>query len=70
MFAALNETKTGFRSPHRYQVIVEAAFTKEGKELRDIYVKDRQAHPMTRIYTLNPETPAGRLVLQRGRIRS
>jgi hypothetical protein len=55
MFAALNETKTGFRSPHRYQVIVEAAFTKEGKELRDIYVKDRQAHPMTRIYTLNPE---------------
>ena len=56
MFDALNKTKTGFRSPHRYQVILEAAFTKEGKDLRDLYVKDRQAHPTTRIYTLNPDT--------------
>jgi hypothetical protein len=56
MFDALNKTKTGFRSPHRYQVILEAAFTKEGKDLRDIYVNDRQAHPTTRIYTLNPDT--------------
>jgi hypothetical protein len=56
MFDALNKTKTDFRSPHRYQVILEAAFTKEGKSLRDIYVKDRQAHPATRIYTLNPGT--------------
>jgi hypothetical protein len=24
MFGALNKTKTGFRSPHRYQVILEA----------------------------------------------
>ena len=28
MFGAPNETKTDFRSPHRYQVILEAAFTK------------------------------------------
>jgi hypothetical protein len=56
MFAALNETKTDFRSPHRYQVILEAAVTKDGKDLRDVYVKDRQAHPTTRIYTLNPDT--------------
>jgi hypothetical protein len=56
MFDAINKTKTDFRSPHRYQVILEAAFTKEGKGLRDIYVKDRQAHPATRIYTLNPDT--------------
>jgi hypothetical protein len=56
MFDALNKTKTDFRSPHRYQVILEAAFTKEGKGLHDIYVKDRQAHPATRIYTLNPGT--------------
>jgi len=56
MFDGLNKTKTDFRSPHRYQVILEAAFTKEGKGLRDIYVKDRQAHPATRIYTLNPGT--------------
>lgn len=56
MFDALNKTKTGFRSPHRYQVILEAAFTKEGKDLRDIYFNDRQAHPTTRIYTLSPDT--------------
>jgi hypothetical protein len=56
MFDALNKTKTDFGSPHRYQVILEAAFTKEGKSLRDIYVKDRHAHPATRIYTLNPGT--------------
>ena len=56
MFGVLNKTKTDFRSPHRYQVILEAAFTKEGKDLRDLYVKDRQAHPTTRIYTLNPDT--------------
>jgi hypothetical protein len=55
MFGALNATKTDFRSPHRYQVILEVAFTKEGQDLRDIYVKDRQAHPGTRIYTLNPD---------------
>jgi len=56
MFDALNKTKTDFRSPHRYQVILEAAFMKAGKGLRDIYVKDRQAHPAMRIYTLNPDT--------------
>lgn len=56
MFDALNKTKTDFRSPHRYQAILEAAFMKAGKGLRDIYVKDRQAHPATRIYTLNPDT--------------
>jgi hypothetical protein len=56
MFDALNKTKTDFRSPHRYQVILEASFTKEGKDLRDLYVKDRQAHPTTRIDTLNPDT--------------
>jgi hypothetical protein len=56
MFDALDKTKTGFSSPHRYQVILEAAFTKEGKDLHDLYVQDRQAHPATRIYTLNPDT--------------
>jgi hypothetical protein len=56
MFDAFNKTKTDFISPHRYQVILEATFTKEGKDLRDLYVKDRQAHPTTRIYTLNPDT--------------
>jgi hypothetical protein len=55
MFDGLDKAKAGFRSPHRFQVIVEAAFTNAGKDVSDLYVKDRQANPGTRIYTLNPE---------------
>jgi hypothetical protein len=56
MFDGLDRAKAGFRSPHRFQVIVEAAFTKAGKDVSDLYVKDRQANPKTPIYTLNPDT--------------
>ncbi len=56
MFDRLDKTKAAFVSPHRYQVIVEAAFTSMGKDVTDLYVKDRQAHRDTRIYTLGPET--------------
>src|SRR5262245_20172772 len=35
--------------PHRFQVILEVAFTKQ-----EAYAKDRQAHPAT-IYMLNPQ---------------
>ncbi|HVG18609.1 MAG TPA: hypothetical protein VNI02_06115 [Blastocatellia bacterium] len=45
----------GFDSPHRYQVILEAGFTKAGANPEAIYAKDRKTHPLTRIYTLNPE---------------
>jgi hypothetical protein len=55
MFAGLDESKTAFVSPHRYQVIVEAAFTNAGMDVTGLYFKDRQAHPDTRIYTLGPE---------------
>ena len=58
MFEGLNSTGTEFRSPHRYQVILEAAFT---KEQLDTYVKDRQTHPGIRFYTIGPE----RFVLSR-----
>ncbi|HEV7518497.1 MAG TPA: hypothetical protein VGR07_19555, partial [Thermoanaerobaculia bacterium] len=36
--------------PHRYQAILEATFAKQ-----EDYAKDRQAHPATTIYTLNPK---------------
>jgi hypothetical protein len=36
--------------PHRYQAILEATLAKQ-----EDYAKDRQAHPATTIYTLNPE---------------
>jgi hypothetical protein len=52
MFHGLNADGTGFSSPHRYQVILEAALTTEQS---DSYVKDRRAHPDTRFYTLGPE---------------
>jgi hypothetical protein len=67
MFEGLNGPKTAFRSAHRYQVILEARFTRDGKDVSDLYLKDRLAHPATRIYTLMPSefvlsrlfTPAG-----------
>ena len=55
MFDGLDEPKTGFSSPHRFQVILEATFEVNGKDAGDLYRKDRQAHPATRIYTLEPE---------------
>jgi hypothetical protein len=36
--------------PHRYQAILEATLAKQ-----EDYAKDRQAHPASTIYTLNPE---------------
>ena len=53
MFEGLKD-KTAFGSPHRFQVIVEARFTRAGKDVSDLYVKDRQAHPDTPIYSLRP----------------
>jgi hypothetical protein len=55
MFAGLDKNKTAFVSPHRYQVIMEAAFTHQGKDVTGLYFDDRQAHPDIRIYTLGPE---------------
>ena len=52
MFDRVNAAGTEFTSPHRYQVIVEATFT---KEQLDSYVKDRQTHPSARFYTIGPE---------------
>src|SRR5262245_43907420 len=52
MFERPNAAGTEFETPHRYQVILEAALT--GVQL-DAYVKDRQANPGTRFYTLGPD---------------
>ena len=41
--------------PHRYQVILEADFDKEGSNAREDYTKDRQSHPGIKIYTISPE---------------
>jgi hypothetical protein len=54
--SVLNPAGTEFTSPHRFQVILEATFSKQGKNVTDLYVKDRQSHKTTRIYTLEPNT--------------
>ena len=45
----------GFMSPHRYQVILEATFTKTGADPQAVYANDRKMNPGTKIYTLNPD---------------
>jgi hypothetical protein len=55
MFKGLNEQATEYTSPHRYQVILEVSFTENGKDVTDIYTKDRQGNPGTKMYTLRPE---------------
>jgi hypothetical protein len=42
-------------SPHRYQVILEAALSKAGADPQATYATDRKSHPSTRIYTLSPQ---------------
>ena len=44
-----------FDSPHRFQVILEAAFTDGERDLTDVYFKDRMKNPSVKMYTLNPE---------------
>ena len=52
MFESLDKDGTEFTSPHRFQVILQAALTPEQMAS---YVKDRQAHPGTQFYTIGPE---------------
>jgi hypothetical protein len=55
MFGKLNDNKTGYDSPHRYQVILEVIFKdKKGKELQELYTADRKKNPGTKIYTVDP----------------
>jgi hypothetical protein len=61
MFDGLNRANTDYTSPHRYQVILEVSFTLNGKDVTDIYTKDRTNNPGTKMYTLNP----GQFVLSR-----
>jgi hypothetical protein len=44
----------GSNSPHRYQVILEAAFTKAGSDPQAVYADDRRRNPATKIYMFSP----------------
>jgi len=54
MFDGLNERKSDYTSPHRYQVILEARFSSGGKDVTALYTEDRKNHPKTKMYTLSP----------------
>jgi hypothetical protein len=44
-----------FHNEHRFQVIIEAAFEKDGMPLDGVYAEDRGKHPAERMYTLEPD---------------
>ncbi|MCU1264178.1 MAG: hypothetical protein JWM21_496 [Acidobacteria bacterium] len=54
MFDNVNALGTDFTSPHRRQVIMEATFSRKGRDLTSIYTQDRMDHPKERMYTLKP----------------
>src|SRR5262245_8709732 len=43
------------KSPHRFQVILEASFTREGADAQAAYFEDRIKSAAIKIYTLNPD---------------
>src|SRR4051812_9870439 len=44
-----------FMSPHNFQVILEATFTSGGRNVQEVYTKDRQSNRQTKMYTLEPQ---------------
>jgi hypothetical protein len=54
MFEQVSDDGLEFTSPHRRQVILEATFTERGKDLTQLYTKDRLSNPNERMYTLKP----------------
>ena len=54
MFGGLNQEKTEFRTPHRYQVILEVAFTEGNRNVTDAYTASRKQNPTEKMYTFNP----------------
>jgi hypothetical protein len=55
MFEKLNQAGDTYLTPHRFQVIVEVGFARNGENVQAIYAKDRRAHPSVKMYTLNPQ---------------
>ncbi|HYH79950.1 MAG TPA: hypothetical protein VEX86_09130 [Longimicrobium sp.] len=54
MFEALDDAGTAYHTPHRFQVILEVTFSKNGRDVTRRYLDDRKRHPAEKMYTLNP----------------
>jgi hypothetical protein len=55
MFDALSSDGRAYTSPHRFQVILEASFKKNGADADRVHVRERETHPGAALYTLHPE---------------
>ena len=55
MFEGVDETKSAFASPHRYQVILQAELSRSGEGVDELYAKDRRKNPRVKMYTLQPQ---------------
>ena len=49
MFDGLNEDKTEYTAPHRYQVILELTFQRGTQNLANIYSDDRRKNPGVKV---------------------
>jgi len=54
MFDSLDAASGSYVTPHRFQVILEVTFTRNGQDVTQLYLDDRKQHPGERMYTLNP----------------
>jgi hypothetical protein len=54
MFDALSSNGRAYVSPHRFQVILEVSFKKNGREATPLYVREREKRPGSELYTFQP----------------
>ncbi|HEX8245482.1 MAG TPA: hypothetical protein VF541_18365 [Longimicrobium sp.] len=54
MFEGIDSSTMQYTAPHRYQVILEVTFSKNGRDVTQLYLDDRRRHPGVKMYTLNP----------------
>ena len=54
MFDHLNAAGTDYVTPHRFQVILQASFEKNGTDVTNLYFADRESHAATKMFTVTP----------------
>ena len=57
MFEQLNPEGTDYVTPHRFQVILQAAFAVGGHDASSLYFADRAKNPDVKMFTVKPAKP-------------
>lgn len=57
MFEQLNPAGTDYLTPHRFQVILRAAFAVGGRDASPLYFADRAKNPDVKMFTVKPAKP-------------